>query len=120
MIKKIGTVAIYVEDQQKAKSFWIEKVGFEVKAEFPMGPNMIWMEVGPVGAETALVIYPKAMMENSEELKPSIVFQCEDIQAAYKEMSGKGVAFPMEPQKMGFGTFAQFSDEDGNVFGLKQ
>lgn len=28
MIKQIGTVAVYVEDQQKAKQFWSEKVGF--------------------------------------------------------------------------------------------
>lgn len=26
MIKRIATVAIYVEDQQKAKEFWTEKI----------------------------------------------------------------------------------------------
>lgn len=34
MITNIATVAVYVGDQQKAKNFWIEKVGFEVKASF--------------------------------------------------------------------------------------
>ncbi len=32
MITKIGTVAVYVEDQQKAKEFWVNKAGFEVIA----------------------------------------------------------------------------------------
>lgn len=30
MITKMATVAVYVEDQQGAKVFWTEKVGFEV------------------------------------------------------------------------------------------
>lgn len=37
MIKQIGTVAVYVEDQQKAKQFWSEKVGFDIMADHPMG-----------------------------------------------------------------------------------
>lgn len=49
MIKQIATVAIYVEDQQKAKTFWSEKVGFEVVANHPMGPNSFWLEVAPKG-----------------------------------------------------------------------
>ncbi len=39
MIKQIGTVAVYVEDQQKAKQFWAEKVGFDIAADHPMGPD---------------------------------------------------------------------------------
>ncbi len=37
MIKKIATVAVYTDDQQKAKTFWTEKAGFETVAEHPMG-----------------------------------------------------------------------------------
>ncbi len=44
MIKQIGTVAVYVEDQQKAKQFWTEKVGFDIAADHPMGPEASWLE----------------------------------------------------------------------------
>lgn len=44
MIRKISTVAVYVEDQQKAKEFWTKKVGFKVMAEHPMGPNAFWLD----------------------------------------------------------------------------
>jgi lactoylglutathione lyase len=120
MISKISTVGIYVDSQEKAKEFWVNKVGFEVKAEYAMGPRATWLEVGPKGAETALVVYPKSMMKNWKELKPSIVFVCEDIATVYQELSGKGVEFPMDPKEMQFGIFAQFSDEDGNTYGLRQ
>ncbi|QRG68457.1 VOC family protein [Brevibacillus choshinensis] len=120
MIRKIATVAVYVEDQQKAKTFWTEKVGFEIKQEHPMGPDSSWLEVGPAGAQTALVIYPKRMMKNWEEMKASIVFECEDVQGIYEAMKAKGVVFEGEPNKMQWGTFVSFMDEDGNRFLLKE
>ncbi|MBA2874732.1 VOC family protein [Thermaerobacillus caldiproteolyticus] len=119
MIKRIATVAIYVEDQQKAKEFWTEKAGFEVVAEHPMGPNAFWLEVAPKGAQTALVIYPKTMMKDWNERKPSIVFECDDVLGTYETMKARGVEFLGEPQKMQWGTFVQFKDIDGNEFVLK-
>jgi lactoylglutathione lyase len=120
MIKQIATVAVYVEDQQKAKTFWSEKVGFDIVADHPMGPNAHWLEVAPKGAETRLVIYPKAMMQGSENMKASIVFQCEDVTNTYEKLKANGVEFLGEPQEMQWGKFVQFKDEDGNEFLLKQ
>jgi predicted enzyme related to lactoylglutathione lyase len=119
MIQKIATVAVYVEDQQKALQFWTEKVGFVVHENHPMGPNANWIEVGPKNAETRLVLYPKALMPNWHEMKPSIVFSCDDIFATYQHMAENGVQFIEEPKKMPWGTYARFVDMDGNEFLLK-
>ncbi len=59
MIKQIGSVAVYVEDQKKAKPFWAEKVGFDIAADHPMGSEASWLEVAPQGAQTRLVISRK-------------------------------------------------------------
>lgn len=119
MIKKIATVAVYVEDQRRAKTFWTEKAGFKVVAEHAMGPDASWLEVAPPGVESALVIYPRSMMKGWEEMKPSIVFLCDDIDETYRTMKANGVRFESEPNRMSWGTFAQFYDEDGNQFLLK-
>jgi predicted enzyme related to lactoylglutathione lyase len=119
MITKIATIAVYVEDQQKAKEFWTNKVGFEVSAEHPMGPNAYWLEVAPSNAETHFVIYPKSMMPGFEHMKASIVFECEDILGTYEKLKANGVKFKEEPKTMQWGTYAQFSDEDGNEFLIK-
>ena len=37
MIKQTATVSAYVDYQQKAKTFWSEKVGFDIVADHPMG-----------------------------------------------------------------------------------
>ena len=119
MIKKIGTVAIYVEDQNKALKFWTEKVGFVVRDNKNMGNGFSWMELGPKDAESCLVIYPKKLMSNYSELKPSIVFICDDIQEICSELKKKGVIFSKEVSSLAWGKFAAFMDEDGNEFGLK-
>ena len=39
MINKIGKITVYVNDQEEAKDFWLNKLGFVVKWELPMGPE---------------------------------------------------------------------------------
>jgi lactoylglutathione lyase len=119
MITKIGTVAVYVEDQQKALSFWIAKIGFELRNSIDMGNGMSWTEVAPKGACSCLVLYPRALMTNFAELKPSIVFTCDDIDGFCADLENKGVVFSRELALMAWGKFASFMDEDGNEFGLR-
>ena len=120
MISKIATPAVYVEDQQAALRFWTDSVGFEVHRSQPMGPEAEWLEVGPPEAESCLVAYPKAMMGDWEERKPSIVFQCDDIRDTFEAMSSRGVEFSQEPTDMAWGPFAIYRDPDGNEFGLRE
>jgi lactoylglutathione lyase len=84
-----------------------------------MGRHASWIEVGPRGAESCLVIYPKSMMEDWAERKPSIVFACEDVQKTYEVMHERGVQYTQEPKDMPWGPFAIFVDQEGNWFGLR-
>jgi lactoylglutathione lyase len=119
MIKKIATAAVYVEDQERASRFWTEKMGFDLRTKNEMAPGIYWIEVAPPGAESALVLYPRRMMQDWESRKRSIVFLCDDARKAYVELSAKGVNFTEEPKTMPFGTFVSFKDDDGNEFLLK-
>jgi predicted enzyme related to lactoylglutathione lyase len=119
MISKIATIAVYVDDQVAAEKFWIEKVGFVQKEKKQMVPDSYWIEVAPQDAQTHLVIYPKSMMKNASEHQPSIVFICDDVDQNYHQLIDKGVVFSSKPQKMQWGTFAQFYDNEGNEYLLK-
>ena len=119
MIAKIATAAVYVDDQQNAVDFWTKQVGFEVHRKRSMGPQASWIEVGPRGAESCLVIYPRSMMEDWAERKPSIVFECEDVHRTYEMMRDRGVQFAQQPKEMPWGLFAIFVDLEGNWFGLR-
>jgi predicted enzyme related to lactoylglutathione lyase len=119
MIAKIATAAVYVDDQDKAIAFWTEQVGFVVHREKPMGPAARWIEVGPPAAASCLVLYPKLMMPDWAERKPSIVFECTDLQETFERMRSAGVRFTPEPTHMPWGLFALFADLDGNTYGLR-
>ena len=119
MVQRIATVAVYVEEQNEALKFWRDRMGFEVKDQQSMGSAGDWLEAAPPGAESRLVIYPKSLMSNWEELKPSIVFECENIESTFQLLKGRGVEFLEDPKKMAWGTYARFRDPDGNEFLLK-
>ncbi|MGZ4779292.1 MAG: VOC family protein [Thermoanaerobaculia bacterium] len=118
MIKRIGTASVYVTNQDKAIEFWTKKVGFEVRRDTPMAPDARWIEVGPAGAESCLVLYPRAIMPGWEQMKPSIVFISDNALKDYETLKANGVRVE-EPQKLPFGTFVKFADNDGNEFVLK-
>jgi len=120
MIDRIATVAVYVEDQEAALKFWTERVGFVTQRSKPMGPAGDWLEVGPGGAQSCLVLYPKSLMPDWAERKLSVVFECVDIKATYQEMASRGVEFVQEPAAMAWGLFATFRDPEGNEFGLRE
>lgn len=123
MITKIGKITIYVEDQEKAKDFWLNKMDFVLKFEQPMGPNMSWIEVAPSHDEfTTLVLYSKSAMEKQKPEKvahPSILFSTTDIESAYEKMKQNGVEVE-DLLKMPFGTMFTFKDQDGNEYILRE
>lgn len=119
MLTKIATVAVYVNDQEAAERFWVDQVGFVRKEKKKMGPDGYWLEVAPENAQSHLVLYPMSMMPNADIHKASIVFVCDDIEQTYQQLKERGVLFLGEPQKMQWGSFVQFQDNEGNEYLLK-
>jgi lactoylglutathione lyase len=118
VIRNLKTLAVYVADQEKSLAFYRDQVGFEVRRDLPMGPLGRWIEVAPPGAESSIVLYPKAMMPDWDKRIPSIVFACDDTVATCAELVKRGVGLVKQPQKMAWGTFASIADLDGNELGL--
>ena len=119
MIKHISTQAVYVSDQKAAEKFWTEKVGFVVTAKHDMGNGSSWLEVAPKGAQSRIVLYPKSLMEDWEKRGPSIVFQCDDVDATYRHFKERGIAVGNPPNQMKWGKFSTFKDTDGNEFVIR-
>ena len=119
MIRQIATATVYVEDQQKALDFWTETMGFEKRNQRDMGNGFAWLEVSPRGAQSSLLIYPRQLMTDWNERRPSVVFVCDDIDEYCAELRSKGVEFVQHPKETPWGTSAIFKDPDGNEFILR-
>lgn len=123
MINKFGKVTVYVNDQEQAKDFWLNKMNFVLKFEQPIGPNASWIEVAPSEDEfTTLVLYSKSLMEKQKPEKvshPSILFSTTDIESTFEKMKQNGVEVE-EILRMPFGTMFTFKDQDGNEYILRE
>lgn len=123
IINKIGKITVYVNDQEEAKDFWLNKVGFVLKFEQPMGPNFSWIEVGPSEDEfTTLVLYSKSAMEQQNPAAiahPSILFSSTDIESAYEKMQQNGVKVE-QMLRLPYGNMFTFKDQDGNNYILRE
>ncbi|MGG7177109.1 VOC family protein [Clostridium paraputrificum] len=124
MINKIGKITIYVKDQEEAKKFWTEKIGFVIKLEQEMGPGMKWLEVGPSEDEfTTFILYNKSMMEaqnpSANVGHPSVLLSTTDIDKAYGEMRDNGVELG-KLMEMPYGKMFSFKDQDGNDYILRE
>ena len=118
MLGAVKTVGIYVSDQDRSVDFYVNVLGFEVRRRMLMGAGAEWIEVAPPGAETCLVIYPRDLMPDWAERKPSLVFYCPDVGEVAVRLEARGVKIAMPPAELPWGTFAAIEDPDGNWLGL--
>ena len=103
MINKLTHSFIYVLNQDEALTFYTEKLGFELKANFPLGPGKKWITVSPSNQPDIELVLMKAMegpffnaataAEVNQLVAKGIlgwcVFECTDIYATYEELSGQ-------------------------------
>ncbi len=118
-VTHISVVTVQVKDQDEALRFYTERLGFEKRLDVPMGEGMRWLTVAPAGAATEVVL-ARGFGDGGAPLgkNTGLVVETDDIEAAYRELSGRGVHFTKQPSKEGFGGWAEFVDGDGNSFGL--
>jgi catechol 2,3-dioxygenase-like lactoylglutathione lyase family enzyme len=115
MIEGVQVVSVPVSDQDRAKSFYIDTLGFELKTEDTFGEGMRWIEVAPHGSATSLtlVTWFESMPPGSLQ---GLVFEVDDVHATYEGLLAKGVPFDFPPREMPGGLQAVFRDPDGNGF----
>jgi catechol 2,3-dioxygenase-like lactoylglutathione lyase family enzyme len=132
MIDRLSHATVFVTDQDRAKAFYTEKLGFEVRTEVTMG-NFRWLTVGPKGQpDLELVLMPLAgspmdadAMATLQKLVESGklgvgVFATPDCRKTYAELKAKGVVFKSEPAERPYGVEAVFLDDTGNLFSLTE
>ena len=120
MINQIGTVCIFVSDQNRAKDFYTNVLGFELHSDEPIYPGAAnrWLSVAPKGAATEVILYlPDENWQHYKQVvgqSQAVTFNVTDMDALYRDLKGKGVKFAQEPDKQPWGTYATIEDSEGN------
>ena len=91
-INQLGRVIIPVSDQDKALEFYTDKLGFEVRADVPMGEGGDrWLEVAPPGGGAAVAIMPPRPGETPNNTQACVVFTTDDLDAGHAALEERGV-----------------------------
>ena len=126
---QIKLAQIFVDDQDAARAFFTEKLGFQVKTDAAYGPDDRWLTVvspeSPDGIELLLSKPDDTARAFRDGLKargtPATSFVTDDITKEYEALSARGVNFTMPPTRMDYGgTDAVFDDGLGNLLNLHQ
>jgi catechol 2,3-dioxygenase-like lactoylglutathione lyase family enzyme len=134
MIQRLSHTTLYVTDQDAAREFYVNKLGFDLRMDQEAN-GFRWLTVGPKGQPDFQLILMKigANMGNDAESAAKIrdlvaggklgaagVFETADCRKTYEELSAKGVEFMAPPEDKFYGVEAVFKDPSGNRFSLTQ
>jgi len=132
MITRLSHATVYVLDQDEAKAFYTEKLGFEVRDVRMDGFR--WLTVGPKDQPDMRIILMQigsgstTSDEDAKQLRALVskgaigigVLHADDCRATFKELSARGVEFLQEPAERPYGVEAVFRDNSGNWFSLTE
>ncbi|MEU2615885.1 VOC family protein [Micromonospora sp. NPDC007271] len=120
---RINLASVFVDDQDRALTFYTEVLGFTKKTEVPLGEHR-WLTVvspaDPDGVE--LVLEPaghpavgpfrRALVDDGI---PFTSFAVDDVRAEFDRLRSLGVVFTQQPLEMGGVTTAVLDDTCGNL-----
>jgi catechol 2,3-dioxygenase-like lactoylglutathione lyase family enzyme len=134
VITKMSHVMLFVTNQDQAKDFYVNKLGFELRTDHTMDGGFRWLTVGPTSQPDLEIILmePKAGPMFDEEaaaavrllLKKGVLgagaFNVDNCKQTYEELKAKGVQFKGAPQERFYGTEAIMQDGQGNWFSMTE
>lgn len=121
-IDKLMMFHMAVSKMDEVKAFYTDKLSFKVTSDYaydeahaaqagvPAGARWISMELPGGGTSINLT----NVFENMKPGGMKLYLSTPDIEAAYKELTAKGVKPTAEITRAGWGTSFSFSDPDGN------
>ena len=134
MVQKLSHVTLFVNNQDQAKDFYVNKLGFEVRTDDTMDNGFRWLTVGAKSQPDVEIVLmePQSGPMLDEEATQAVrlllkkgvlgagVFQVDDCRKTYEELKQKGVQFASAPEDRFYGVEAIMKDGLGNWFSMTQ
>ena len=116
-LTQIRTMTVFVSDQDRAKAFYTDRLGFEVRTDLATGDNR-WLEVVPPKGGSGIVLhhpFPGTVAGTTQ----GVVLDSDDLDGDCAALAEAGVAVD-GPTDLPWGRQATFCDPDGNGFVLSE
>jgi catechol 2,3-dioxygenase-like lactoylglutathione lyase family enzyme len=126
MITNVSLVTVYVTDQDEAKKFYTEVLGFEEHTDVAMGDGFRWVTVAhpdhPELEITLMLPGPPLDEGVAEAVRRALAngtmggfgLSTTDCHKTYEDLTAKGVEFVQTPADRPYGIEAVMRDNSGN------
>ena len=125
---RLEMFVVPVSDVDRAKAFYSETLGFNVDVDFSQGDQFRVVQLTPPGSECSITV-GTGLTKSAPGSYEGMHLVVSDIEAAQKELSGRGVDVGepfhfgeqgqtpgLHPDRTDYGTYLTFKDPDGNVW----
>jgi catechol 2,3-dioxygenase-like lactoylglutathione lyase family enzyme len=129
---KLELVLIPVSDVDKAKDFYVKKAGFNLDVDHRPNEDFRVVQLTPPGSACSITI-GKGITDATPGSYKGTHLVVSDIEVARDELRARGVevsgirhmeasgwAPGPDPERRDYGSFADFSDPDGNTWVLQE
>lgn len=118
MDMKIELIPIPVTNVDRAKAFYVDKVGFNADHDYQVNENLRFVQLTPPGSACSIVLG-----QGITPMKPGSVdaYQVvvQDARKIREKLLAKGVEVS-EVNEQPWGVFVRFTDPDGNTWSLQE
>ena len=126
MITNISLVTLWVTDQDEARDFYVDKLGFEGRSDVRMGDGYRWVTVAhprhPELEVTLMVPGPPLDPEMAQAVERALAkgsmggfgLRTDNCEQTYQALVAQGVEFPQPPAQRPYGVEAVMRDNSGN------
>ncbi|MFE5283736.1 VOC family protein [Nocardia sp. NPDC056611] len=140
MDMKLEVVVLPVSDVDRAKAFYVDRLGFRLDADFAVNDGYRVIQVTPPGSECS-IIFGAGVSDSAPGTLRGLHLVVTDIEKAVAELAERGVAVDgpfrdstgvfhhagttdrvagTHPERRSYGSFAAFDDPDGNSWFLQE
>jgi catechol 2,3-dioxygenase-like lactoylglutathione lyase family enzyme len=115
---KLELVAVPVSDVDRAKDFYVSKVGFDADHDHHVSDDLRFVQLTPPGSACSIAIGTGIVDSAPGSLK-GLQLVVADADAARAELLERGVEVG-EVQDFPWGRFVFFQDPDGNAWAVQE
>ncbi len=118
-VQDVKVISVPVSDQERAKAFYVEKLGFDLSRDDDSVPGIRWIEVTPKDGTTSLTLvnWFETMPPGSLQ---GLVLGSTDLAHDCDRLAAQGVGFERPLREQPWGAEAVIRDPDGNRIVLQQ
>lgn len=114
---RLELIQVPVSDIDRAKAFYVEKVGFNADHDHRVSGELRFVQLTPPGSACSI-----ALTSGAHQMRPGSIeglqMVVEDAEASRKELAERGVEVS-DVQAFPWGSFVFFKDPDGNGWALQ-